>query len=142
MRARLVVSVGCPSGIGPEVSVVAAHEAADFVDVVLVGDHDSLRAALEVRKMDDVRLTLVPTVADGFAHAASDHGENVLRVWQPTRKLGKAHRVPGRPTPEGGAAQLAWVEAALSAVREGPVTKFTERGTPPGIARTDSQASS
>ena len=31
---------------------------------------------------------------------------------------------------------------AMSAVRDGPVTKFTERGTPPGIARTNSQASS
>ena len=30
----------------------------------------------------------------------------------------------------------------MSAVRDGPVTKLTERGTPPGMARIDSQASS
>lgn len=119
MKARLVVSVGCPSGIGPEVSVVAARESAAFVDTVLVGDLDSLRYALEIRKMDDVRLVLVPTVTDGFTHAAAHQDENELRVWQPTRRLGASFRVPGRPTPEGGAAQLAWVEAALSAVTEG-----------------------
>lgn len=128
MRARLVVSVGCPSGIGPEVSVVAAREVVELAsdpqrdhDIVLVGDLDTLRRALEVRKMDDVRLTLVPTAADGFAHAASgrDANQRVLRVWQPTRRLGASVRMPGRPSPEGGAAQLAWVEAALSAVREG-----------------------
>lgn len=120
MRARLVVSIGCPSGIGPEVSVVAAREAAAFVDVVLVGDVDALKRALEIRRMDDVQLTLVPSAKDGFAHAASrDPDPRVLRVWQPTRRLGASFRVPGRPSPEGGAAQLAWVEAALSAVTEG-----------------------
>lgn len=126
MRVRLVVSVGCPSGIGPEVSVVAAGGTdvdahADEYDVVLVGDLDSLKRALEIRKMDDVQLILVPTAKDGFAHAAAarEREPRVLRVWQPTRRLGASFRMPGRPSPEGGAAQLAWVEAALSAVTAG-----------------------
>ncbi len=131
MRARLVVSVGCPSGIGPEVSVVAAREIAarsgrngadspHACAVVLVGDLDSLRRALEIRAMDDVQLVLVPSVTDGFAHAATRApNEKVLCVWQPTRRLGASLRVPGRPTPEGGAAQLAWIDAALSAVTSG-----------------------
>ena len=121
MRARLVVSVGCPSGIGPEVSVVAARELAADCDIVLVGDLDSLRRALEIRKLDDVGLTLVSTVPDGFAHAEAHRADPrpVLRVWQPTRRLGASFRVPGKPSREGGVAQLAWVEAALSAVRAG-----------------------
>ncbi|RYZ67435.1 MAG: 4-hydroxythreonine-4-phosphate dehydrogenase PdxA [Proteobacteria bacterium] len=121
MRARLVVSVGCPSGIGPEVSVVAARELAADCDIVLVGDLDSLRRALEIRKLDDVGLTLVSTVPDGFAHAEAHRADPrpVLRVWQPTRRLGASFRVPGKPSREGGVAQLAWIEAALSAVREG-----------------------
>ena len=119
MKARLVVSVGCPSGIGPEVSVVAAREAATRAHVVLVGDLDSLRCALELRQLGDVRLVLVPTVTDGFAHAAANPDDKVLRVWQPTRRLGASFRVAARPTPEGGAAQLAWVDAALSAVVDG-----------------------
>lgn len=121
MRARLVVSVGCPAGIGPEVSVRAAREASDFVDTVLVGDLDNLRAAIDACGLDDVDLTLVAGPAEGFAHAAqaSAPGRRVLRVWQPTRRLPSAARTAGKPTSEGGAAQLAWIEAALAAVREG-----------------------
>ena len=80
--------------------------------------------------MDDVQLTLVPSAKDGFAHAASrDPDPRVLRVWQPTRRLGASFRVPGRPSPEGGAAQLAWVEAALSAV-----TLMPASGTPQSVS--------
>lgn len=91
------------------------------LDVVLVGDVDNLRAALDACALDDVDLALVPGPAEGFAHVAPA-GRRVLRVWQPTRGLVRSARIFGEPTAAGGAAQLAWIDAALAAVREGHAT--------------------
>lgn len=114
MTPRLVVSVGCPAGIGPEVSVRAAL-AAESHDLLLVGDLAVLRAALDVCGLDaDLAL-----VAGPDAVLAAPGARPVLRVWQPTRSLTAKARRPGEPTPEGGAAQLAWIDAALDAVQRG-----------------------
>lgn len=118
---RLAVSIGCPSGIGPEVSVVAAASSRD--QVLLVGDRGVLARAAKLRGVDPRRLVRVASAAEAWA--------------LPPRKIGvlEAPRVksarPGRPTKEGGAAQLAWIDAATDlvvrkeadALVTGPVSK-------------------
>jgi 4-hydroxythreonine-4-phosphate dehydrogenase len=110
----LAVSVGCPSGIGPEVSVAAAAEVAarrTADRVVLVGDRAAIEAAAAVRRVDLSRF------ANVRVEAVTD--------------LPELHRRPGKPTPQSGAAQLAAVDRALAmvvggeahALVTGPVSK-------------------
>lgn len=91
----LALSVGCPSGIGPEIAVRAL--ALYRRPLVLVGDRRQLLAL--------ARAQGVPLAPDA--------------VVQPGPPLAAADRRPGRPSPAGGAAQLAWVDAALELVRSG-----------------------
>ncbi len=91
----LALSVGCPSGIGPEIAVRAL--ALYPRPVTLVGDRRQLAGIARAR---GVRLDPDAIVQPGPALAARD-------------------RRPGRPSPAGGAAQLAWVDAALELVRSG-----------------------
>lgn len=91
---RLAISVGCPCGIGPEVSVVAA---AKRRNVILVGDRGAILAAAKLRGVDPARLNIV----------------------QPGPALAASARRPGHPTRASGAAQLAWIDAATDLVRAG-----------------------
>lgn len=113
--ARLAISVGCPAGIGPEVSVAAAAAPPKGGRVLLVGDLAVLRAAAKVRRIDPDRLTVVGDPDEAFA--ARDRA--ALFVYQPTAALGSEARIPGTPTRAGGAAQLAWVDAAMDMVAGG-----------------------
>ncbi len=109
MSARLVVSVGCPSGIGPEVSVVAGA-AARGARVLLVGDEAGLRRAARARGVADGKLVRVatPTFVRGR-----------VALFQPGEPLAARDRTLGAPTPRGGAAQLAWIDLATDLVRSG-----------------------
>lgn len=105
---RLAVSVGCASGIGPEVSVVAAR-ALPRTAIVLVGDHAAIARAAKNR---GVR---APELVDDPRRARSGS----VVCWQPTRSLAHRDRVLGEPTKATGAAQLAWIDAACDLVTEG-----------------------
>lgn len=117
---HLAVSTGCPSGIGPEVSVAGAHAVLDRhadLRVTLFGDPGALADAAAMRGLSLLRpgLSLVATSA-----------------------LRPDARVPGRPGLSAGTAQLAAVDAAADAVGSGeahalvtaPVSKraITEAG--------------
>jgi 4-hydroxythreonine-4-phosphate dehydrogenase len=91
----LALSVGCPSGIGPEIAVRAL--ALYRRPVVLVGDRRQLVA---LARREGIELAPEAVVQPGPALAAAD-------------------RRPGHPSVAGGAAQLAWVDAALDLVRSG-----------------------
>ena len=94
-RLPLAVSVGCPAGIGPEVAVAAC---ASFDEpVILVGDETQLRA-----------------LAARTGHSLDRH-----RIVSAGPVLADADRVPGTPTRPGGAAQLAWIDAATDLVTSG-----------------------
>lgn len=110
---RALVSVGCPSGIGPEVSVVAAAEERR-ARVVLVGDAGAVAAAAETRGIDAARIVRVESPEAGFALPRRS-----IAVWQPGRDLAVRDRKPGKPTARSGAAQLAWIDAACDAVAAG-----------------------
>lgn len=105
----LAVSIGCPSGIGPEVSVEAASTAAERV--LLVGDEKTIERAARLRGVDTfVRVT--------DARTALRIPRGAIGVWTPSTQLRRAAR-PGRPDAEAGAAQLAWIDEATDLVRAG-----------------------
>jgi 4-hydroxythreonine-4-phosphate dehydrogenase len=110
---RALVSMGCPSGVGPEVSVVAASEERR-ARVVLVGDAGAAVAAAEMRGVDPARIVRVGSPEEGFSLARTS-----IAVWQPGRDLAARDRKPGKPTARAGAAQLAWIDAACDAVAAG-----------------------
>ncbi len=114
MTPRLAVSIGCPSGVGPEVSVLAAVAFARKARVLLVGDLGALRAAARVRGIDPDRLVRVQDPAEAFARPTRS-----LLVHEPVAPLAARDRAPGRPSRAGGAAQLAWIDAATDLVAAG-----------------------
>jgi 4-hydroxythreonine-4-phosphate dehydrogenase len=103
----LALSVGCPSGVGPEIAVEAA--ARSSCPLVLVGDETQLREI-------------------ALSAGLSLDGHSFLTPGEP---LPASERVPGAPSPRGGAFQLACIDAALdlvtsgraSALVTGPVSK-------------------
>lgn len=110
---RTLVSIGCPCGVGPEVSVVAAA-AERGRRVVLVGDTGAVLAAARGRSIDERRIVGVSEFDEAWSLPARS-----IAVWQPTGKLAAADRRPGAPTAASGAAQLAWIDAACDAVARG-----------------------
>jgi 4-hydroxythreonine-4-phosphate dehydrogenase len=104
----LVVSVGCPCGIGPEVSVRAA---AKTPGCVLVGDWDMLLDAADLVSVP--RSRLVPFEGEiANPRAIYVHGVGP--------KLAKRDRKPGKPNAASGAAQLAYINEAYRLTKAGP----------------------
>ena len=106
----LVVSSGCPSGIGPEVSVASAARLTAG-QCVLIGDLATLRLAAECVGLDPQRITLW----DGTPPPAGS-----VVVIQEGARLHAKDRRPGRPTAVAGQAQLAYINAAYALVRRLP----------------------
>ena len=106
----IVVSTGCPSGIGPEVSLAAAARLRS-TPCVLVGDEQTLHEAAELVGVGSSRLTAF----NGRAPARGKIG--ILHVGA---KLRPAERRPGRPGRAAGAAQLAYIEAGFGLARTDP----------------------
>jgi 4-hydroxythreonine-4-phosphate dehydrogenase len=118
--SKIALSIGCPCGIGPEVSVVAA--ARSSARVLLVGD---VRVVERAAKLRGVKTPVVRVDRPTFARGA-------IHVLQPTDTLSVADSRFGKPTKGAGAAQLAWVDAACDLARHrdaaeamctGPVSK-------------------
>jgi 4-hydroxythreonine-4-phosphate dehydrogenase len=118
----IVVSTGCPAGVGPEVSVLAASQRRGSV-AVLVGDIGTLRAAAECVGVSPSRLVSFD------AGARPRRGDiPVLSIGSP---LTARDRRPGHPSKAAGAAQLAYIDAAYrvtsqlagAALVSGPVSK-------------------
>ena len=124
MTARIALSIGCPCGIGPEVSLVAASKAR--ARILLVGDMGALLAAAKTRGIDKARLVRVRAPAEAWKLARGK-----IAVYSPVPALAAQDRRVGAPTPKSGAAELAWIDAAcdLAAKHEadamvtGPVSK-------------------
>ncbi len=137
-NARLALSIGCPSGVGPEVSVAAAAKVDGAARVLLVGDFDAVARAAKTRKIDVRRLEAVVEPEDAWRL-----DRRKIPVWNPPRAP-RARAMPGRPVAADGAAQLAWVDAACDlaargradAMVTGPVSKdvIVSSGAP-GSAR-------
>jgi len=105
----IIVSTGCPAGIGPEVSVAAAARLRN-VPCVLVGDERTLHAAAELTGVASRRLV-------AFDGSPPPRGKiALLQVGPP---LDRGARKPGRPSRASGAAQLGYVNAAYDLARAG-----------------------
>jgi 4-hydroxythreonine-4-phosphate dehydrogenase len=110
MRAApplLVVSTGCPAGIGPEVSVAAAAKLRE-VAKVLLGDEATLRRAAEVMRVPQRKLVRW----DGRSRDAA-----FLYFAQVGDALQARDRAPGKPNQRAGVAQLEYVEAGFTLVK-------------------------
>lgn len=127
----LIVSSGCPCGIGPEVTVsAAARPSAERC--VLVGDLLTLRLAAEVVGVDPERL--VP-----WDEVLPEPGR--IAVLQAGPRLSGRDRRPGKPTPTSGAAQLAYVEAAYALAAERSAALVTAPVSKAAIARSGARGS-
>lgn len=116
-EVRLAVSIGCPSGIGPEVSLAGAIAIArgKGARVLLVGDVGALRAAARAIGIDPERITRVGSAEE----ARGERARGTIAVFEPIRALAAADRKPGKPSRAAGAAQLAWIDAATDLVKTG-----------------------
>jgi len=111
---RLVVSTGCPSGVGPDVSLLAATRLPRGARAVLLGDLGCLAERARAVGVDGARLVRVATAAEGFALAPG-----LLGVVTPHRALLARERRAGAPSKAGGAAQLAYVDLGADWTRQG-----------------------
>jgi 4-hydroxythreonine-4-phosphate dehydrogenase len=137
---RLVISVGCPSGIGPEVALVAAAKE-NGARILLVGDLGALQAAARSRGIDPARLVAVDEPSAAFERSSSAP-RGRLFVHAPGPKLRSADRAPGRSSRAGGAAQLAWIDVATDLVAAGIADALvTGPASKDAIARSGAPAS-
>lgn len=110
-KAPLAISVGCPSGIGPEVTIAAA--AVSRTPCLLVGDIEVLRTAA-ARVGVGRRASIVVDDERGAARLAAGQ----VGLWAPSAAVG-GPVVSGRPDRRAGRAQLAWIDQALTLVSSG-----------------------
>jgi 4-hydroxythreonine-4-phosphate dehydrogenase len=110
----LVVSTGCPSGVGPDVSLLAARALPRGARAVLLGDMGCLQERARAVGVDPSRLVRVATAAEGFSLE-----RGLLGVVTPHRALSPRDRRAGAPSKAGGAAQLAYVDLGADWARDG-----------------------
>jgi 4-hydroxythreonine-4-phosphate dehydrogenase len=106
----IVVSTGCPAGIGPEVSVAAAAKLHD-APCVLVGDEGALREAADLVGVSQRRLV-------AFQGNAPRRGQIAILHQGP--RLSARDRRPGKPSRAAGVAQLVYVAAAYDLASAAP----------------------
>jgi 4-hydroxythreonine-4-phosphate dehydrogenase len=111
--ARIALTIGCPCGVGPEVSVVAAA-AERTARVLLVGDEQAVLTAARGRRIDRARIVRVAEPALAWSVPRGR-----IPLWQPTGDLAARDRKPGAPTRASGAAQMAWIDEACDRVARG-----------------------
>ena len=109
MRARVAVSLGDPSGVGAEVTAkaLAMPSVARVLTPIVFGDERLWREACrDARVKDRLQRVAVPSEARGPALV-------------PVSALSARDSRPGKPGPAGGRAQLAYLERAITALKEG-----------------------
>ena len=119
---RLAVSIGCPCGIGPEVSLAAAlamRKKDPNARLLLLGDLGALRAAARAIGVDPARLVKVEVPEEAWPDGLKVSSRSSLAVFEPVAPLKAIDRSPGKPGQPAGAAQLAWIDAATDLVAEG-----------------------
>ena len=147
-RPVIAISIGCPSGVGPEVAVQAAAAVRDAA-IVLVGDRRVIERAAAIAGVGRNRFVAVDDRSMTTFGMGRIGGRGVERSKPPLGWFAPSAAVPlasapfGRPTREAGAAQLAWVDQATSlvlggaahALVTGPVSKSAIAGSGPRAKR-------
>src|SRR5919204_4623051 len=103
---RLAISMGDPSGIGPEVTAKALAALDGALTPYVFGDAGALAPWAKRARLALPELDLGDALPPGGA---------LVRV----TRLPKGALAPGKPARAGGAAQLAYLEAAYAAVASG-----------------------
>ena len=111
-RKVLVVSLGCPSGVGPEVSVLGATTERASCSQVLVGDRRVIEQAAALH-LGSRRISDVTTRAEMLSLGPGD-----LAVFSGSAAL-EGEVTPGEPNEAAGRAQLAWIDQATDLVASG-----------------------
>jgi 4-hydroxythreonine-4-phosphate dehydrogenase len=122
----LAISVGCPSGVGPEVSVAAAAVERG-ARVWLVGDPAVLVRAAKHARVDAKRLRPAATRKE-----LERLPRGAIGWFDDSARLELEDAPFGAPTPAAGRAELAWIDQATDLVRAreadaivtGPVSKL------------------
>jgi 4-hydroxythreonine-4-phosphate dehydrogenase len=109
MSKTIALTIGDPNGIGPEIAVkaAAALRGNDHISVVLVGDEDVVRHYGGL---------CAPT--HQFRHFESNASSHDAILLHPVDALPPAHFRPGQINAAAGRATVAYVDAAISLVRE------------------------
>lgn len=109
---RIGVTLGDPSGIGPEIVAEVLADAALWRSVIPVvfGDSELFARAASCRRVRDALVRL----PDGADLSAIDR-PSLVQVGA----LEANDALPGRPTPLGGIAQFRWLERATDALVRG-----------------------
>jgi 4-hydroxythreonine-4-phosphate dehydrogenase len=115
-RPIIAISIGCPSGVGPEVAVKAAAEVRDAA-IVLVGDRRVIERAAKIANV--ARGRLVDVDVRSMSGLAVSNGAPLIGCFAPAAPVVIAQAQPGEPSREGGAAQLAWIDQATDLVVSG-----------------------
>ncbi|MEJ7735757.1 MAG: 4-hydroxythreonine-4-phosphate dehydrogenase, partial [Polyangiaceae bacterium] len=108
-RPLLALSIGCPSGVGPEVAVSAAACRAGVC--LLVGDGRVIGRAAALRGVSPRRVVEV----DGPA-AARALAPGKVAFWSGSTAL-RGDAPPGLPSRDAGRSQLAWIDEGAELVR-------------------------
>ena len=113
----LVISTGCPCGIGPEVSLSGAEQLQRQLPIalVLVGDETTLRAAADLVGVDQAALRVLSS--EQSQTLKSNDLAPGLWLLPAGPGLQAADRAPGLPNAAAGAAQLAYIETAFTIAR-------------------------
>jgi 4-hydroxythreonine-4-phosphate dehydrogenase len=112
MMRPLAVSTGDPGGVGPEVSLCAALSRCGEQPLALFGDADALTEQARVLAGERSVVRRLSSAAIGELRPGEIGVVDVGVIWS-------AEARSHRPTPAGGVAQLAALEAALEAARSG-----------------------
>jgi 4-hydroxythreonine-4-phosphate dehydrogenase len=116
VRPVIAISVGCPSGIGPEVAVEAAAQT-ERACVVLVGDRAVIERAAKIVGVPKKRFVGVDRGA--VRQLAAERQTHAIGCYEPAAPISIARAPFGKPTREAGRAQLAWIDQALDLVMAG-----------------------
>ncbi len=118
----LIITTGCPSGIGPEVTLRALAQGT-AAPCVIVGDRGSLFRAAHATQLD-------PAWVDALLAYEENGVIDQAVVLEPVTALRASDRRPGRPTERTGRAQLEFIEAGFALAKKtgwplvtGPVSK-------------------
>jgi 4-hydroxythreonine-4-phosphate dehydrogenase len=110
----IAVTMGDPSGIGPEIIVKALidPEITAVCRPVVFGDPGALRLYLKAR--DRIAIDELRDLSQAMPET------NRILVW-PLSRLAKQEMLPGRPSPAGGQAMVNYIVKAVEQSRQGAV---------------------
>ena len=117
MKPVIAISLGCPSGVGPEVSVEAAASLPDLT-CLLVGQGWVVERAARIVGVSTRRLVCVRDARQAARELGARRG-TIGFISPPGVRLEPVDAPFGRPSPEAGRAQLAWIDAAADLVKNG-----------------------